>query len=188
MTCLHCKSPVWARRLCRFHLNRFYHGVPMDRPRLVPKRRWGRPGSAQYRKAAREYGREQRRLNPEAERAYQRAWNAKNRKRLRAQDLARREAAKAYIIECKSVPCADCEHQYGPHVMDFDHVRGRKIANIGSGRFHGSMRALRKEIAKCDVVCSNCHREREYRRRLRNPNKWLRGWGRTGTTRVGDGR
>lgn len=137
---------------------------------------WGKPKSAQYRKANREYQKRRRLQDPEAYRAYIQAWCDKNRKRLRAQDLARREAGKAHIIEIKKRPCLDCKREYGPHVMDFDHVRGMKIANIGSGRFHGTLIGLKREIAKCDVVCANCHREREHKRRVKNPTKWMRGW------------
>lgn len=93
--------------------------------------KWGKPGSAQYRKTNREYQRRWRLEDPEAQLAYQRAWCEKNRVKLRVQDLARRETAKAYIVACKKRPCKDCRKSYGPHVMDFDHVRGRKIANIG---------------------------------------------------------
>lgn len=138
--------------------------------------KWGPKGTAQYRKANREYQRQWRAQDPEGQRAYIQAWCDRNRTKLRAQDLARREKAKAHIIACKSVPCRDCKKGFGPHVMDFDHIRGKKIANIGSGRFHGSMKALKKEIAKCDVVCANCHREREHKRFVRSPAKWMRGW------------
>ncbi len=47
--------------------------------------------------------------------------------------------------------------------MDFDHVHGKKLFTIGSG----IVRALKKvmnEIAKCDLVCANCHRVRTYKR------------------------
>lgn len=64
----------------------------------------------------------------------------------------------------KSKPCADCGVSYGPHVMDFDHVRGEKEYNIGNMQ-HYSLQRLLDEIAKCDLVCANCHRERTYQRR-----------------------
>ena len=129
--------------------------------------KWGLKGSAQYRKTNREYQARWRRERPDEHRAYIRAWQKKNKKRIRQLDLLRRQQAKDTIIAAKDKPCGDCRRRYPAHVMDFDHVRGKKIANVSSGRFHSSMRGLLKEIAKCDVVCANCHRERTYQRRRR---------------------
>jgi hypothetical protein len=44
--------------------------------------------------------------------------------------------------------------------MDFDHVRGRKLFNIGASLSTVSLVRLLKEIAKCEIVCANCHRLR----------------------------
>jgi hypothetical protein len=51
-----------------------------------------------------------------------------------------------------------------PHVMDFDHVRGKKTKNLSAMVSHFGMEAIKAEIAKCDVVCANCHRERTFHR------------------------
>ena len=48
--------------------------------------------------------------------------------------------------------------------MDFDHVRGEKKFCIGHHRRYGDAELL-NEIAKCDLVCSNCHRIRTRKRR-----------------------
>jgi len=67
----------------------------------------------------------------------------------------------AMIDAAKSKPCADCGVQYPPYVMQFDHVRGVKEFGIARGR-NGcwSSKRLLDEIAKCEVVCANCHAER----------------------------
>ncbi len=59
----------------------------------------------------------------------------------------------------------DCGNKFPPECMDFDHVRGEKLFNICSnkGRQQGWKKVL-VEIAKCDLVCSNCHRTRTVRR------------------------
>ena len=69
----------------------------------------------------------------------------------------------AIVRAAKDVPCADCGQRYHWFQMDFDHVRGQKSYNI-SRMMTMSEERLRAEIAKCDVVCSNCHRMRTFSR------------------------
>ena len=55
-------------------------------------------------------------------------------------------------------PCVDCG-EADPIVLDFDHVRGEKKANVKrmlAGTY--SLKRVFDEIAKCDVRCANCHR------------------------------
>jgi hypothetical protein len=59
----------------------------------------------------------------------------------------------------------DCGRTFDPYVMDFDHVRGKKAFTIGLAREAVSIARLMEEVAKCDVVCSNCHRLRTKKRR-----------------------
>ena len=101
-----------------------------------------------------------------------RAWYTKesNRQRHLAQlsrrRKARRKRHKSLINQLKSAPCKDCGQTFPPYVMDFDHVAS-KVAPVSLlATTHGTD-ALRTEIAKCEVVCANCHRIRTYER-LRN--------------------
>lgn len=73
-----------------------------------------------------------------------------------------------YVNELKaSTPCADCGVQYPPFVMEFDHRGGEtKLNNVSALSRYGSRKRLDAEIAKCDIVCSNCHAIRTYKRRL----------------------
>jgi hypothetical protein len=76
--------------------------------------------------------------------------------------------AKRLVREAKNgQPCADCGIEYPHYVMDFDHRPGFvKRANLSILVKRGAAEAvLRAEIAKCDLVCANCHRVRTYRRR-----------------------
>ncbi len=66
-----------------------------------------------------------------------------------------------------TVPCKDCGVIYPPCVMDFDHVRGEKKYNIGYLVSIGTPRMLEDELAKCELVCSNCHRIRTHITRKR---------------------
>lgn len=70
------------------------------------------------------------------------------------------------VIKAKDRPCTDCGVKYHPYVMDFDHRPDEKkrgeVSDIASCN---GLKVLLAEIAKCDVVCSNCHRLRTLQRR-----------------------
>lgn len=68
--------------------------------------------------------------------------------------------------EAKSKPCSDCGKRYDYWIMQFDHVRGKKRFNIGQGLYSVGLKSLVEEISKCDVVCSNCHADRTYKRKF----------------------
>ena len=72
-----------------------------------------------------------------------------------------------FVQQIKEQPCADCGIKYPYYVMDFDHRENeaKKFGLNSLGRV--TMSILIQEIAKCDVVCSNCHRERIYQRSLK---------------------
>jgi hypothetical protein len=78
----------------------------------------------------------------------------------------RAQQVKAKVIRVtKEKPCLDCCFEYPSYVMDFDHVRGLKVFNIGQDYSRMSMAQLKEEIQKCEVVCSNCHRIRTHKRK-----------------------
>jgi hypothetical protein len=66
------------------------------------------------------------------------------------------------VNQIKSVPCADCGGRFDPVCMDFDHLpEYEKVADIASMfRRKFAWSKIEAEIAKCDVVCANCHRLR----------------------------
>ena len=59
-------------------------------------------------------------------------------------------------------PCVDCGES-DPVVLEFDHLRD-KAFDIGASLPYRSWESILDEIAKCDVVCANCHRRRTARR------------------------
>jgi hypothetical protein len=84
----------------------------------------------------------------------------------RHKEISRASRAKRrrLIHDAKSVPCADCGGVFDPVCMDFDHRPGTaKLFTIGSTRV--ALDVLYAEMKKCDVVCSNCHRIRTFRKR-----------------------
>lgn len=52
--------------------------------------------------------------------------------------------------------CKDCGLHTPPEALTFDHVRGEKKFDIGPSWNQGRA-AIEAEIAKCEVVCANCH-------------------------------
>lgn len=77
----------------------------------------------------------------------------------------RRKMLQGLIKEAKSRPCADCGKRYPYYVMDPDHVRGKKLFDLSRMPSEKqSIAAIQEELAKCDIVCANCHRERTHQR------------------------
>jgi hypothetical protein len=57
-----------------------------------------------------------------------------------------------------SHPCVDCG-QADVRVLEFDHVRGKKLRNISLLLGQGySWETIQAEVDKCEVRCANCHR------------------------------
>jgi len=76
------------------------------------------------------------------------------------------ERGSKHIREQKNKPCTDCGVQYPYYVMHFDHVpeRGLKLFSLTKNQCNRSIKSIDAEIAKCDLVCGNCHSERTHQR------------------------
>lgn len=97
--------------------------------------------------------------------ANHRASYRRNPERVKKHALLNLEKKKERVRELKSGPCADCDVSYPYYVMDFDHVRGEKYGAVGTMLATGyAMATVEAEIAKCDLVCANCHRVRTFTR------------------------
>lgn len=96
-----------------------------------------------------------------------------NKERYFKQAKERDKQLDELINTAKSKPCADCGVEYPPYVMDFDHLDGEtKILGICEMRRHRmAFEKITAEIAKCEVVCANCHRERTNQR---NPARYTK--------------
>jgi hypothetical protein len=83
------------------------------------------------------------------------------------EEVCKRSALKGkekleYIDKLKEGPCVDCGQSFPgrPEVMDFDHKDdGTKHFNVSSSRWK-RYEEIEAEIAKCELVCANCHRTR----------------------------
>lgn len=103
-------------------------------------------------------------------RAYQREYYERRKEYYFALEQDRLRRIRQLLREAKDRPCADCGCRYPYSVMDFDHRPGEKkrfnLANTNSQAWR-SFQNIQAEIATCDVVCANCHRERTHQRRKR---------------------
>lgn len=74
------------------------------------------------------------------------------------------ERNQKYILDLLSqTPCKDCSNP-DIRVLEFDHLRDKKF-NISTMIKSYSLEKIKEEVAKCDIVCSNCHKIRTYNRR-----------------------
>jgi hypothetical protein len=103
---------------------------------------------------------------------YQDAYN-KQRYSDPAYKVSKCEYARKTRLRCKTAchqwifnylkenPCSDCGIT-DIRVLEFDHIpgQGKKLFNIMSSLSSTSLSRLVSEVAKCEVVCANCHRIR----------------------------
>ncbi len=98
------------------------------------------------------------------QRPYNVAYYAKNRDAEIERVTRRTQGTLAWLRGLRQVPCMDCSGTYPPYVMEFDHRDPKtKVFALTSNRAMLKPREeLLAEIAKCDIVCSNCHQARTY--------------------------
>lgn len=104
-----------------------------------------------------------------AQKQYLADYGQANKDRIAAYNRDRRDNRQVIVDRLKSVPCADCGQTFPPVCMDFDHLGGKDF-NIGSASTR-SLETVLAEIAKCEVVCANCHRIRTADRLVRKHPK-----------------
>lgn len=95
--------------------------------------------------------------------------------KVRAQELAQaaklraaprpRSETQEFVQKVKERPCVDCGNRFPAPVMEFDHrIAEEKSFNLSRARDYSFAQVV-EEIAKCDLVCANCHRVRTWRQR-----------------------
>jgi hypothetical protein len=79
---------------------------------------------------------------------------------------ARWRSSAAMLNEIRDVPCVDCGRRFPPCVMQFDHRDPTAKAQGVTRMLMRARSVILAEVAKCDIVCTNCHRVRTYERRI----------------------
>lgn len=106
-------------------------------------------------------------LNPNVKDGYLNYCKLCVRRRYGPGKALRQRELLAYIQQVKlEHGCADCGYNAHPAALDFDHLPGTekffRLATMAAGMCREKIDA---EMAKCDVVCANCHRIRTAQRR-----------------------
>lgn len=117
-----------------------------------------------------ERSRRYRLANPERVRETKRAYRERNRSAIREADRTKagetRKERRRWLDNYKvAAGCTDCGYNAHPRALDFDHIGTDKTGDVGRLAHHRiAWDRLMAEIAKCEVVCANCHRIRTWRR------------------------
>ena len=103
---------------------------------------------------------------------YQAAWHsahAVERKISQAENKALYKAkSREYVARYKEQHgCSDCHRKYPAVALDFDHLRDKK-SRVAYLVGRASLDKIIQEMAKCEVVCANCHRIRTHERSLKS--------------------
>jgi hypothetical protein len=85
------------------------------------------------------------------------------KKKIEENRKKRRSLLQQYLLDRFKSGCLDCGIT-DPRVLEWDHVNGKswdisKLIHDGA-----SIERAEKELAKCELVCSNCHKIRTYER------------------------
>jgi hypothetical protein len=86
--------------------------------------------------------------------------------RSKKRNIRQRDINRKYVEDIKKKSsCIDCGES-NHLVLDFDHIGGDKYKCISNMVYeYYSIESIQKEIDKCEVRCSNCHRIITYNRR-----------------------
>jgi L-lysine 2,3-aminomutase len=106
--------------------------------------------------------------NVEKVRASRRLWYSRNSERAKEKVTARKRELDQWFAEYKkTLKCSLCPEDH-PAALDFHHLDpSKKELSVTVAVSHGwSRERLLKEIEKCQVLCSNCHRKLHYDKHL----------------------
>ena len=92
--------------------------------------------------------------DPRKEKEYQKAYNREWKKK-------RKAAGKKHVEKIKARGCDECGQRLPPSAMDFHHIDPNTKTNKKIGNaicYDWPIPKIDAEIAKCKLVCANCHR------------------------------
>jgi hypothetical protein len=103
----------------------------------------------------------------EYQREYMRGWYQSNKAKHIAYVRNRDRKIEGWLKQYKlTLKCALCDEHH-PACLEFHHINPQeKKFTIGRQERRITLRSLQEEIAKCRVLCANCHRKEHYQQRL----------------------
>lgn len=99
---------------------------------------------------------------------YHKKWYQLNSDKIAKNKKQRLGEIKQWIADYKSsLACKVCGESH-PACLDFHHIDPSQKEDRVTQLVHEGhcLKKIKAEIAKCDVLCSNCHRKLHYRGRL----------------------
>ncbi|QBP31020.1 HNH endonuclease [Streptomyces phage EGole] len=107
--------------------------------------------------------------NEEERKAYAKAHYEKNKHVYKERNNRSRQKREDFVFDLKkNNPCADCGEFYHPCQMQYDHIADDKEATVSWLVRNGTIKKIETEIAKCELVCANCHALRTWTRHEKN--------------------
>lgn len=100
-------------------------------------------------------------------RKYAQNYYLRNKKKVHAASRAALKRKRDVMMDLVSTykathPCIDCGQYYNSCVMDFDHRDPSTKTGVVAWLLTRTPARIWDEIAKCDLVCANCHRVRTH--------------------------
>lgn len=102
--------------------------------------------------------------NAEIQKFNQHEWYLKNKSRLIAEQKDRRRRRRQEFLEFKrTLACIKCGESH-PGCLDFHHKDPSQKDGLLSVVVNANwpMHKIKAEIAKCEVLCANCHRKEHF--------------------------
>ena len=100
-------------------------------------------------------------------RAYNKSYYGEHAEKYKAsrrqnQPRYRQERRERLFDYLRGKACVDCGEP-DPILLEFDHVKGQKVSDIGTMISHYSWSRILEELEKCEIRCANCHRRKTAR-------------------------
>lgn len=93
-------------------------------------------------------------------------WYKLNSKKCCEKERKWRDALKKKCVEYKGSKCSVCGYGRCLAALDFHHIDPKEksfdIGRVGINHYKKWTEALKRELDKCVLICSNCHRELHY--------------------------